>query len=37
MSQLEVADDNAAANMEKVSSAYVPPLQRTDGQPAPIA
>ena len=31
MSQLQIADTQAA------SSAYVPPLQRTAGQPAPIA
>src|SRR4249920_1572587 len=30
MSQLEVVDN-------KASSAYVPPLQRTEGQPPPIA
>ena len=37
MSQLEVADNNAAADTERASSAYVPPLQRTEGQPPPIA
>ena len=37
MSQLEVADRNAAADTKGVSSAYVPPLQRTQGQPPPIA
>jgi hypothetical protein len=37
MSQLEVADSNSAANMQNVSSIYVPPLQRTEGQPPPIA
>jgi len=37
MSQLEVADNNAAADMARASSAYVPPLQRTAGQPPPIA
>src|ERR1700722_2145334 len=37
MSQLKVADNKVAAEMERVSSAYVPPLQRTEGQPPPIA
>src|SRR5271168_4419597 len=37
MSQLDVADNNAAAQTERASSAYVPPLQRTEGQPPPIA
>ena len=37
MSQLEVADNNVAADTERASSAYVPPLQRTAGQPPPIA
>jgi hypothetical protein len=37
MSQLEVADTNVAANTERTSSAYVPSLQRTEGQPPPIA
>jgi hypothetical protein len=37
MSQLELTDNNAAANREKASSAYVPTLQRTAGQPPPIA
>src|SRR3979490_2179449 len=36
MSPLDVAD-NKVANTEKASSAYVPPLQRTEGQPPPIA
>src|SRR5690242_20042833 len=36
MSQL-VADSKTAANAERASSAYVPPLQRTAGQPPPIA
>jgi hypothetical protein len=36
MSQLEVADNNAAADT-KTWTAYVPPLQRTAGQPPPIA
>src|SRR6266581_4263340 len=37
MSQLEVADNNVAADTTRASSAYVPPLQRTQGQPPPIA
>src|SRR5271169_5149637 len=37
MSQFEVADNNVAADTERASSAYVPPLQRTEGQPPPIA
>src|SRR5579864_2579679 len=37
MSQFEVADNNIATDMERASSAYVPPLQRTEGQPPPIA
>lgn len=36
MSQREVVD-NTAAEMERGLSAYVPPLQRTEGQPPPIA
>src|ERR1700733_2630024 len=37
MSQFEVADNKFAADTERASSAYVPPLQRTKGQPPPIA
>ena len=37
MSQLEVAHRNVAAETKSVSSAYVPPLQRTKGQPPPVA
>jgi hypothetical protein len=37
MSQLQVADKNVAADAGGVSSAYVPPLQRTEGQPPPVA
>jgi hypothetical protein len=37
MSQLKVAGNNVAADTERVSSAYVPPLQHTEGQPPPIA
>lgn len=36
MSQFEVADNNITFT-ERASSAYVPPLQRTEGQPPPIA
>src|ERR1700733_1013417 len=37
MSQAEIADSNVAADTQKASSAYVPTLQRTAGQPPPIA
>jgi hypothetical protein len=37
MSQFEVAENNFAADTERASSAYVPSLQRTEGQPPPIA
>src|SRR5271167_1663977 len=37
MSPLDVAENNAAAETERALSAYVPPLQRTEGQPPPIA
>jgi hypothetical protein len=37
MSQFEVAYSNVAADTERASSAYVPPLQRTEGQPPPVA
>jgi hypothetical protein len=37
MSQLQVADNSAASDTEAAQSAYVPPLQRTTGQPPPIA
>src|SRR4051794_32604180 len=37
MSPLDVADNKATADQERASSAYVPPLQRTEGQPPPIA
>jgi hypothetical protein len=36
-SQLQVADNNLAADTEAARSAYVPPLQRTAGQPPPVA
>src|SRR5882757_1733982 len=37
MGQLKVAENTVAPYTERVSSAYVPPLQRTQGQPPPIA
>src|SRR5260221_4585269 len=37
MSQFEVADHHVAADPEKAPSPYVPSLQRTAGQPPPIA
>jgi hypothetical protein len=37
MSQLEIADRIVTTNTVNASSAYVPPLQRTAGQPPPIA
>ncbi len=37
MSQHQVADNSLAAETEAASSAYVPPLQRTVGQPPPVA
>jgi hypothetical protein len=37
MSQLELDDNHVAADTERGSSAYVPSLQRTEGQPPPIA
>jgi hypothetical protein len=37
MSQLEIANNNVAAEAQRAASAYVPPLQRTEGQPPPIA
>src|SRR5216684_8413459 len=37
MSPLDVADNKVAADTKTASSAYVPPLQRTEGQPPPIA
>src|SRR5712672_1746644 len=37
MSQFEVADNKFAADTERTSSAYVPSLQRTEGQPPAIA
>ena len=37
MSQTKVAESNVVSNTRRASSAYVPPLQRTAGQPEPIA
>src|SRR5258705_5387228 len=37
MSQLALTEIDVAADTERVSSAYVPTLQRTEGQPPPIA
>src|SRR5580704_15894751 len=37
MSQLEVADTNVTSDAHDGTVAYVPPLQRTAGQPEPIA
>ena len=37
MSQLNLADNNVGTEPQKSSFAYVPPLQRTEGQPPPIA
>jgi len=37
MSQFEVAETKVAAGTQTASSAYAPPLQRTQGQPPPIA
>src|ERR1700690_4062520 len=37
MNQVELADNDVAAETERTSSAYVPSLQRTTGQPPPIA
>src|SRR3954451_11319175 len=37
MSQLDVADTEVAADLKGIQSAYVPPLQRTAGQPPPVA
>src|SRR5262245_52658216 len=37
MGQLNVAEKTVAADTVRISSAYVPSLQRTEGQPPPIA
>ena len=37
MSQLELPERNVATDTQRVSTAYVPTLQRTEGQPPPVA
>ena len=37
MSQFEAANNTVASGTKRAMSAYVPPLQRTEGQPPPIA
>src|SRR5580698_8913719 len=37
MNQLDLAHNNIAADTQRASSPYVPTLQRTAGQPPPIA
>src|SRR4249919_3987468 len=37
MSQLELPERNGATDTQRVSSTYVPTLQRTEGQPPPVA
>ncbi len=37
MSQVQSVDGKNAAVTDRLSTAYVPPLQRTEGQPPPIA
>jgi hypothetical protein len=37
MSQLEVAGNTVTADTQRASSAHLPPLQRTERQPPPIA
>src|SRR6476469_6540335 len=37
MSETAVAENNVAVDTQRASSPYVPPLQRTAGQPPPIA
>ena len=37
MSQLQVSGDDGAADAEAASPPYVPPIQRTAGQPPPVA
>jgi hypothetical protein len=37
MSQLDFPENSFAANTERAPSSYVPPLQRTVGQPPPVA
>src|SRR5258708_40291541 len=37
MAQLEIAEKSVAPHAEPVASPYVPSLQRTEGQPPPVA
>jgi hypothetical protein len=37
MSQLELGSHNTTAETNRISPAYVPPLERTEGQPPPVA
>ena len=37
MSLIDVVEKNVSVDTQRPSSSYVPPLQRTKGQPAPIA
>src|SRR5437868_11564971 len=37
MSPLDIADNTVAAGTERAASAYVPPLQRTEGKPPAVA
>jgi hypothetical protein len=37
MSPLDVADSRAAAGSDRAPASYVPPLERTEGQPPPVA
>src|ERR1700691_1293469 len=37
MSRLDFPENGLASNADRGSSAYVPPLQRTAGQPPPVA
>src|SRR5690349_712503 len=37
MSLIDVVEKNVSVDTQRTSSSYVPPLQRTKGQPAPIA
>ena len=37
MSQLQLDGNSAGADTNRISSAFVPPLERTEGQPPPVA
>src|ERR1700689_4769352 len=37
MSPLEILENNVSADKRRIRPAYVPPLERTKGQPPPIA